>query len=200
MHRKYITQPHKQLLCPPMFYFDKCHITNGSSRFWLEPATMTSSLFTEVTRRHSDAHRVLGFIHQVLKSSAENSKQDTNANVQNYHRQLAVLFRGLRQVQQGLDKRLQGVEITIYDDVEGDVTFTADIIVPINLFIADTPPPTCCVGIMTITTRAYSVTITCARPDLRTSLIGQMSVLLLTQRLSLTSKRRVALVNKRLIR
>jgi hypothetical protein len=139
MHRKYITQPHKQLLCPPMFYFDKCHITNGSSRFGLEPATMTSSLFTEVTRRHSDAHRVLGFIHQVLKSSAENSKQDTNANVQNYHRQLAVLFRGLRQVQQGLDKRLQGVEITIYDDVEGDVTFTADIIVPINLFIADTP-------------------------------------------------------------
>jgi hypothetical protein len=139
MHRKYITEPNKQLLCPPMFYFDKCHITNGSSRFGLEPATMTSSIFTELTRRHADAHHVLGFIHQVLKSSAENSKQGANANVQNYHRQLEVLFRGLRQVQQGLDKHLQGVTVTIYDDVDGDVTCTADIIVPINLFIADTP-------------------------------------------------------------
>jgi hypothetical protein len=49
------------------------------------------------------------------------------------------LFCGLRLIQDGIDKRLQGVTITIYDDVEGDVTFTADLVVPINIFIADTP-------------------------------------------------------------
>jgi hypothetical protein len=122
-----------------MLYGNKCHITNGSSRFGLEPITMTSSIFMEGARRHSEAHRVLGFMHQILKSTTENKKQNTNINVQNYHRQLDVLFRGLRLIQEGINKGLQGVTITIYDDVEGDVTFTADLVVPINIFIADTP-------------------------------------------------------------
>jgi hypothetical protein len=139
MHRKYITLPHKQLLGPLMLYGDKCHITNGSSQFGLEPITMPSSIFTEGARCHSEAHRVLGFMHQILKSTAENTKQNININVQNYHRQLDVLFCVLRLIQEGIDKRLQGVMITIYDDVEGDVMFTADLIVPINIFIADTP-------------------------------------------------------------
>jgi hypothetical protein len=77
MHCKYITLPHKQLLVPLMLYGDKCHITNGSSRFCLEPITMTSSIFTEGARHHSEAHRVLGFMHQILKSIAVNTKQNT---------------------------------------------------------------------------------------------------------------------------
>lgn len=139
MYAKYITDPHRQLLVPCMLYFDKCHITNGSGRFGLEPATMTSTIFTEHTRRSPEAHRVLGFIHQMMKSTAENTKQDSNVNVQNYHRQLDVLFTGLRRVQAGIDKRLQGVPITIYDDELNETTFTADIISPIILIIADTP-------------------------------------------------------------
>lgn len=139
MREQYITDPSKQLFCPTMFYFDYCHVTNASSRFGLEPATMTSSFFTETARRLPEAHRVLGFMHQVIKSAAENSKQNGSTNQKNYHRQLEVLFRGLRQVQRGADKRLQDVEITIYDKIHGDVTFRADLVVPIIIVIADTP-------------------------------------------------------------
>jgi hypothetical protein len=47
LYAKHSTDPQRQLLTPCMLYFDKCHITNGSGRFRLEPATMTSTLFTE---------------------------------------------------------------------------------------------------------------------------------------------------------
>jgi hypothetical protein len=74
-----------------------------------------------------------------MKSTAENTKQANNANVVNYHRQLNILFEGLQQVQSGIDRWLQNVSLTIHNDALGDVTFTADIVVPIILIIADTP-------------------------------------------------------------
>jgi hypothetical protein len=112
LYAKHITDPQRQLLTPCMLYFDKCHITNGSGRFGLEPATMTSTLFTEQACRSPIAYRVLGFIHQLMKSTAENTKQANNANVINYHRQLNILFEGLRQVQSGIDRRLQNDQAT----------------------------------------------------------------------------------------
>lgn len=134
MYNTLITDPKRQLLVPIILYFDKSHVTNGSNRFGLEPGSFSLSLFTEQTRRRTDAWRMLGFIHQVLKSSAENAALQADTNVNNYHRQLRVLLHVIAQVQAGLDKRLQNVTLTIDEH-----TFQCDLVVPIMCVITDTP-------------------------------------------------------------
>ena len=129
-----ITDPTRQLLAPLILYFDKSHVTNGSPRFGLEPGSFTTSLFTEETRRSTEAWRMLGFVHQLLKSSAENAALHTDTNVNNYHRQLNVLLKGIADVQNGLDDRLKNVTITVDDH-----TFTCEVVCPIICVITDTP-------------------------------------------------------------
>ena len=63
MYNKYITDPTLQLMFPLMGYFDKAHITNGSSRFNLEPGSFTSMFFKETVRCRPDAWRMFGFVH-----------------------------------------------------------------------------------------------------------------------------------------
>jgi hypothetical protein len=133
MYNTLITDPKRQLLVPIILCFDKSHVTNGSNRFGLEPGSFLLSLFTEQTRRRTDAWRMLGFVHQVLKSSAENAALQADTNVNNYHHQLCVLLHVIAQVQAGLDERLQNVTLTI----DGN-TFQCDLVVPIMCVITDT--------------------------------------------------------------
>ena len=118
-----------------MGYFDKAHITNGSSRFNLEPGSFTSTFFKETVRRRPDAWRMFGFVHADHKSSAENSRQEENANVTNYHRQLNALFTGLRNTQNGLDTRLKNVQVQIGDHPP----FMCELVVRFICFVVDMP-------------------------------------------------------------
>ena len=80
---------------------------------------------------------MLGFVHQLLKSSAENAALHTDTNVNNYHRQLQVLLKGIADLQHGLDDRLKNVTITVDDH-----TFTCEVVCSIICVITDTPADT----------------------------------------------------------
>jgi hypothetical protein len=134
LYDKLITNPTRQLLAPIVLYFDKSHVTNGSNCFALEPGSFTTSLFTEVKHRPTDAWGMLGFIHQLLKSSAENAALHLDMNVNNSHRQLNVILRGIAEVQHGIDQRLTNVTLTIDDH-----TFECQLLCPIICVITDTP-------------------------------------------------------------
>jgi hypothetical protein len=77
---------------------------------------------------------MLGFIHQLLKSSAENAALHPDTNVNNYHRQLNVILRGIAEVQHGIDQRLTNVTLTIDNH-----TFECHLLCPIICVITDTP-------------------------------------------------------------
>jgi hypothetical protein len=117
-----------------VLYFDKSHVTNRSKCFGLEPGSFTISRFTEATRCHTDAWRMLGFVHQLLKSLAENAILHPDTNVNNYHKQLDVILRGITKVQHGIVQRLTNVTLTINDH-----TFECQLACPIICVITDTP-------------------------------------------------------------
>jgi hypothetical protein len=64
-------------------------------------------MFMEETWQITEAWLMLGFVHQLLKSSAENSALHPDKNANNYHHQLQVLLKGIADVRHGLDDRLQ---------------------------------------------------------------------------------------------
>jgi hypothetical protein len=91
----------------------------------------------EETGRSTEAWRMLGFVHQLLKSSAENAALHTDMNVNNYHCQLQVMLKGIVDLQHGLDDRLKNVTITVDDH-----TFTCEVVCSIICVITDTPADT----------------------------------------------------------
>lgn len=109
LYEKLITNPTHQLLAPIVLYFGKSQVTIGSNCFGLEPDSFTMSLFTEATRHCTDSWQMLGLVHQLVKSSAENATLHPNINVNNYHRQLSVLLCSIAEVQKGLDQVMQNV-------------------------------------------------------------------------------------------
>jgi hypothetical protein len=77
---------------------------------------------------------MVGFVHQLLKSSSENAALHPDTNVNNYHKQLNIILRGIAEVQHGINQRLINVTLTINDD-----TFQCQQVCPIICFITNTP-------------------------------------------------------------
>ena len=104
-----------------------------NSRFTCCPVVFTSSLFNEQARRNYTFWRQLGYMHDVtLRSSAENATSVRGHATTNNHRQLAVLFDGIRKLQTGADTRLHNLKVTI-----DGVTKYVNVKVPFLYFMND---------------------------------------------------------------
>ena len=115
-----------------ILYIDRTHI-DLNSRFTCCPAVFTSSLFNKKARRNYKFWRQLGYMFDVtLRSSAENATSTRGHATANNHAQLAVIFEGLRKVQQGEDTRLNNVWLTI-----NGVRRCVNVVVPILYFMND---------------------------------------------------------------
>ena len=115
-----------------VLYMDRTHI-DKNSRFTCCPVIFTSSLFTEKARRNPMFWRQFGYLFDTtLRSSAENATSVRGHSCINSHKQLEVLFEGLRKVQSGEDTRLD--DVWVYTD---GVRRKKKILVPFLFFMND---------------------------------------------------------------
>ena len=122
----------KDLVLGIPLYVDRTHI-DSKSRFSACPLTFSLSIFKEECRRDPLFWRELGYLYNVhLQSSAEHKRAPKGHSTRDIHRQLDVLLEVLRKVQDGTDKRLQNVPVTI----NGETKYV-NIICPILCFIVD---------------------------------------------------------------
>ena len=128
LYDRVVHQPN-QFLCPIIMYLDKSNV-DKYSRFTLEPVTFTTSIFTEATRRYNDAWRPMGYLHEILTSSAHKKAVYKDGDrVRLYHKQLDIVMETFATCEQ----RLKGIDLPIGPN--GSIK--VDIICPLMFVITD---------------------------------------------------------------
>ena len=93
--------------------FDSVNVTKNG-RTSCCPVLVSSSLFTEDSRRKPEFWKVIGYIvDPTEKSRSENSTNEKGHSSRNMHSQLEVILDGVKRLQSGQDRRLDSVQITI---------------------------------------------------------------------------------------
>lgn len=108
-----------KLLVPPILFIDGTQFTSKGNREMI-PVTMTLAIFNITARRQRKFWRLLGYIPDPhLGESADDKHKSTNKAsgyaVRNFHRCMKVMLQGMASCHHGVDTRLQGVFLKLFE-------------------------------------------------------------------------------------